>query len=153
MSAPVASLVAIALMISCGVYLVLERSLTRMLLGVLLISNAVNLLILVGAGPPGDPPVRGRTTSLGREIIADPLAQAMILTAIVITMGVAAFMLALAYRSYQLTAAEEIARDAEDLRVAQQSGDENSDVLTPKPPHDPDEPAELDELPESEHEK
>ncbi|CAA0109047.1 Na(+)/H(+) antiporter subunit C [Mycolicibacterium vanbaalenii] len=152
MSPSVAGLVIIGLMLSCGVYLVLERSLTRMLLGVLLISNAVNLLILVVAGPSGNPPVRGRTV-LGRDITADPLAQAMVLTAIVITMGIAAFVLALAYRSYQLTTEEEIERDPEDVRVAQQSGDENTDVRTPRPPQDPDAPADLDELPESETEK
>ena len=93
MSPSLVGLIAIGAMLSCGVYLVLDRSLTRMLLGVLLISNAVNLLLLITAGPSGNPPVRGRTV-LGREITADPLAQAMILTAIVITMGVAAFMLA-----------------------------------------------------------
>lgn len=152
MSPSLVGLIAIGAMLSCGVYLVLERSLTRMLLGVLLISNAVNLLLLVVAGPSGNPPVRGRTV-LGREITADPLAQAMILTAIVITMGVAAFMLALAYRSYQLTTAEEIERDREDVRVAQQTGDENRDLIAQRPGRASDEPADLDDLPEEEYEK
>lgn len=44
---------------SVGVYLLLERNLTRMLLGLLLIGNAINLLILTVAGPSGNPPVRG----------------------------------------------------------------------------------------------
>ncbi|UXA18574.1 Na(+)/H(+) antiporter subunit C [Mycobacterium sp. SMC-4] len=152
MSASLVGLVAVGAMLSCGVYLVLERSLTRMLLGVLLISNAVNLLLLIVASPAGNPPVRGRSV-LGREITADPLAQAMILTAIVITMGVASFMLALAYRSYQLTTEEEIERDPEDVRVAQQTGEENRDVVTQRPPRAPDQPAELDDLPDEEYEK
>lgn len=152
MSPSLIGLVAIGVLISCGVYLVLERSLTRMLLGVLLISNAVNLLLLILAGPPGNPPVRGRTV-LGREITADPLAQAMILTAIVITMGVAAFMLSLAYRSYRLTTAEEVERDPEDVRIAQQSDDQDRDVPQPRPARDPDHPADLDELPETENER
>lgn len=152
MSPSLVGLIAIGAMLSCGVYLVLERSLTRMLLGVLLISNAVNLLLLVVAGPSGNPPVRGRTV-LGREITADPLAQAMILTAIVITMGVAAFMLALAYRSYQLTAAEDIESDPEDVRVARQTGEENRDLVTQRPARSPDQPAELDDLPDEEYEK
>ena len=92
---------------SAGVYLLLERSLTRMLLGLLLIGNAINLLILTVGGPSGNPPVRGRTSD-GETTTADPLAQAMILTAIVITMGIAAFVLALTYRSYRLTTDEEV---------------------------------------------
>lgn len=50
-----------------GVYLLLERNLTRMLLGLLLIGNAVNLLILVMGGDSGNPPVRGRTATVRRE--------------------------------------------------------------------------------------
>ena len=60
---------------SAGVYLLLERNLTRMLLGLLLIGNAINLLILTVGGPSGNPPVRGRT-SAGETTTADPLAQA-----------------------------------------------------------------------------
>src|SRR6478735_8031528 len=111
-------LVLIGGLISCGVYLLLERNLTRMLLGLLLIGNGINLLILTVGGPSGNPPVRGRT-SAGETTTADPLAQAMILTAIVITMGIAAFVLALTYRSYRLTTAEEIDDDPEDTRVAE----------------------------------
>ena len=87
---------------SAGVYLLLERNLTRMLLGLLLVGNAVNLLILTVGGPSGNPPIRGRTSD-GATTTADPLAQGMILTAIVITMGIAAFVLALTYRSYRLS--------------------------------------------------
>ena len=71
---------------SAGVYLLLERNLTRMLLGLLLIGNAINLLILTVGGPSGNPPIRGRTSD-GQTNTADPLAQGMILTAIVITHG------------------------------------------------------------------
>ena len=64
----------------------------KMLLGLMLVGNAVNILILVVSGNSGNPPIRGRRR---RAADADPLAQAMILTAIVIMMGVAAFVLAL----------------------------------------------------------
>ena len=57
-----------------------------MLLGLLLIGNAINLLILTVGGPSGNPPIRGRTSN-GETTTADPLAQGMILTAIVITHG------------------------------------------------------------------
>lgn len=134
-------------LISIGVYLLLERTLTRMLLGLLLIGNAVNLLILTVGGPSGNPPVRGRTSD-GQTATADPLAQGMILTAIVITMGIAAFVLALTYRSYRLNHAEDVDDDAEDTRVAQMSDARDEDEPPqPEPRRDTDEPDELDALP------
>src|SRR3977135_4085002 len=114
-------LVLIGGLISVGVYLLLERNLTRMLLGLLLIGNAINLLILTVGGPSGNPPIHGRPSN-GETTPADPLAQGMILTAIVITMGIAAFVLALTYRSYRLTTEEEVTDDPEDRRVSRLSG-------------------------------
>lgn len=135
---------------STGVYLLLERNLTRMLLGLLLVGNAVNLLILTVGGPSGNPPIRGRTTA-GRTATADPLAQGMILTAIVITMGIAAFVLALTYRSYRLSRAEEVAIDPEDARVSQRS-ERTAAAIDDDVPHldvrrGTDEADELDALP------
>jgi multicomponent Na+:H+ antiporter subunit C len=143
-------LVIVGVLTSAGVYLLLERSLTRMLLGLLLIGNAVNLLILMVGGPSGNPPVRGRVSN-GQTATADPLAQAMILTAIVISMGIAAFVLSLIYRIYQLTTDEVIANDPEDTRVAQLT-DEQLAALdearpTPDVSRDTDDPDELDALP------
>ena len=147
MTTALVPLVLIGVLTSSGVYLLLERNLTRMLLGLLLIGNAINLLILTVGGASGNPPIYGRT-SAGRTTIADPLAQAMILTAIVITMGVAAFVLGLAYRAYRLTTAEEVGDDPEDTRVSQQTEDEaEEDVLHPEPEVDEEEPAALDALP------
>jgi multicomponent Na+:H+ antiporter subunit C len=140
-------LVLIGGLTSTGVYLLLERNLSRMLLGLLLIGNAVNLLILTVGGPSGNPPVRGRT-SAGTTTTADPLAQGMVLTAIVITMGIAAFVLALTYRSYRLSRAEEIGNDPEDMRVSQQSDrDLDEDAPGPDASRDTDAPDELDALP------
>ncbi|WP_166908832.1 Na(+)/H(+) antiporter subunit C [Mycobacterium sp. DL440] len=138
---------------SAGVYLLLERNLTRMLLGLLLIGNAVNLLILTSGGRGGNPPIRGRSSN-GASTTADPLAQGMILTAIVISMGIAAFVLALAYRSYRLTTVEEVSNDPEDTRVSQQAGADGLDdtgtaeeILQPDTRLDTDAPDELDALP------
>lgn len=142
-------LILIGVLTSAGVYLLLERNLTRMLLGLLLISNAINLLILNTGGPSGNPPVRGRTSGT-ESTTADPLAQAMILTAIVITMGVAAFVLALTYRSYRINTIEEVSNDPEDIRVSQLSGkepDELEDRPVPDVSRDTDLPDELDALP------
>jgi multicomponent Na+:H+ antiporter subunit C len=135
---------------SVGVYLLLERNLTRMLLGLLVFGNAVNLLILTVGGPSGNPPVRGRISN-GETATADPLAQVMILTAIVISMGIAAFVLALAYRAYWLTTAEEVADDPEDTRVAHLTAEEAAAVDEGRPipdkARDTDEPDQLDALP------
>ncbi|MGD9618833.1 MAG: Na(+)/H(+) antiporter subunit C [Mycolicibacterium sp.] len=142
-------LVIIGGLTAAGVYLLLERSLTRMLLGLLLISNAINLLILTTSGPRGNPPVRGRI-SAGQTTTADPLAQALILTAIVITMGVAAFILALAYRSYRLNTIEEVGDDPEDARVSQLTGKESDEIDARREPdlsRDTELPDELDALP------
>jgi multicomponent Na+:H+ antiporter subunit C len=141
-------LVTIGGLTGCGVYLLLERSVTRMLLGLLLIGNAINLLIITASGPPGKPPVHPSDTD-GKTTTADPLAQGMVLTAIVITMGVAAFVLALAYRAYRLTAVEAVGKDPEDTRVSQLSHDEAA-ALDADPEEtypDTDEPDELDALP------
>jgi multicomponent Na+:H+ antiporter subunit C len=150
MTTYVVPLVLIGGLTSAGVYLLLERNLTRMLLGLLLIGNAVNLLILTVSGTSGNPPVRGRT-SVGETTTADPLAQGMVLTSIVITMGIAAFVLALTYRSYRLTTQEEVANDAEDARVAKlsdrESGDLDEEAPQPDRSRDTDEPDELDALP------
>jgi multicomponent Na+:H+ antiporter subunit C len=135
---------------SVGVYLLLERGLTRMLLGLLLIGNAVNLLILMVGGPSGNPPVHGRTSD-GETTTADPLAQGMILTAIVISMGIAAFVLALTYRSYRLNTAEEVSNDPEDARVSQLAERDGvpleDDRPEPDKAKDTDAPDELDALP------
>ncbi|MCP9271979.1 Na(+)/H(+) antiporter subunit C [Mycolicibacterium arenosum] len=142
----VVPLVLIGGLTSAGVYLLLERTLTRMLLGLLLIGNAVNLLILTAGGPAGNPPVRGRT-SAGETATSDPLAQGMILTAIVITMGVAAFVLALTYRSYRLNSDEDVDDDVEDTRVKTESTTLDEDPPAPDMRRDTDEPDELDALP------
>lgn len=113
-------LVVVGITAACGVYLLLERSLIRMLLGMLLVGNAINLMILVISGGTGNPPIFYRT-SAGRKHDADPLAQGMVLTAIVISMGVAAFILALAYRSFVLNREDEVADDPEDVKITEQS--------------------------------
>lgn len=115
MSANIGMLIVIGVLVSTGVYLLIERSITRMLLGLLLFGNGINLLILTSGGQDGNPPIIGHDSV--HESMADPLAQAMILTAIVITMGIASFILALAYRSFKITTADVVQNDPEDVRV------------------------------------
>ncbi|MEV0105937.1 Na(+)/H(+) antiporter subunit C [Nocardia sp. NPDC050799] len=123
MSANLTLLIVVGVLVACGVYLLLERTVTKMLLGILLFSNAVNLLILTMGGPDGAAPIRG-TVDIEHSTMADPLAQALVLTAIVITMGVSAFVLALAYRSYILTTSEKVENDPEDVGIAARQPEE-----------------------------
>lgn len=111
-------LLAAGTLISTGVYLVLDRAMTKMMLGLMLIGNGANLLILQAGGSAGSPPIMGRESLLYGERIADPLAQAMILTAIVIAMAMTAFILTLAYRQYRYRTADVIEDDIEDAAIA-----------------------------------
>lgn len=101
-----------ASLLGCGVYLVLERSLSRVLIGLVMIGNGVSIAFLVAGGPAGRAPIveeDGTTTGL-----SDPLPQAMVLTAIVITLATTAFVLAMAYRSWQLNGHDDVQDDVED---------------------------------------
>ncbi len=113
MSVDLALIIAIGVLVACGTTLVLERSLTRILVGFVLLGNGVNLFFIVASGPPGAAPIVGASD----ERMADPLPQAMALTAIVITLGVTAFGLALAYRTWQLEGHDDVQDDVEDALV------------------------------------
>jgi multicomponent Na+:H+ antiporter subunit C len=108
----------VAVLVGTGVYLLLERSLTRIVVGIALISNGVNVLFLIAGGRAGGPPIVGETAP---EDMSDPLPQAMVLTAIVITLGVTAFLLSMAYRSWQLNGHDEVQDDLEDRRIARRA--------------------------------
>ena len=105
-------------LIASGVYLLLERTLSRIVLGFVLCGNGVNLLFIVAAGPPGTPPFEG---SGDPSEMSDPLPFAMVLTAIVISLGITAFGVALAYRAWQLFGHDEVPDDVEDRRVLRRS--------------------------------
>ena len=101
MSASLTLVVLMAVMYGTGVYVMLEKSLTRILIGFLLVGNATNLLIFIMSGRSGQAPIiDGGTT--GAEIV-DPLPQVLMLTAIVINFGITSFILALIYRSWWLS--------------------------------------------------
>jgi multicomponent Na+:H+ antiporter subunit C len=109
----------IGVFLTAAVYLLLSRSLIRMLLGLVLLGNAVNMLILVAgrltrAVPPIAPP--GAFAPLGAS--ANPLPQALILTAIVIGFAMFAFLLVLSYRAYASLDADNTDR----LRFAEPKG-------------------------------
>jgi multicomponent Na+:H+ antiporter subunit C len=128
-------LLVVATLYATGIFLLLERSLTRVLLGILLMSNATNVLILAAGGPAGGPPLVG-TTPFAE--MSDPLPQAMILTAIVITLGVAAFFLAMIHRSWMLNSGDDVLNDPEDMRIAreQERIDAESQLAAGESPYD-----------------
>ncbi|MDN5905481.1 MAG: Na(+)/H(+) antiporter subunit C [Arthrobacter sp.] len=116
MSVNMTLLIVMGVLFAAGIYLLLERSLTRVLLGIILVGNGVNLLILAAGGRSGLAPLYEAGTPA--EDYADPLPQALILTAIVITFAVTAFLLAMIYRSWVIARRDELTDDAEDRRVA-----------------------------------
>lgn len=103
-----------ALLFSIGTYLVLQRRLSRIIIGVGLLGHGANVLFLV-SGRAGAPPLIGAAPT---DELADPLPQAMVLTAIVITFGVTALLLALAYRSWLVTRDDEVTDDVSDRIIA-----------------------------------
>ncbi|QBF47074.1 Na(+)/H(+) antiporter subunit C [Janibacter limosus] len=110
--APSLTLVVVAgFLIASGVYLLLERALTRLLLGIVLASNGVATLYLVVSGPAKGAPFVGARPS---SEMSDPLPQAMVLTAIVIALASVAFVLSLAYRQWRITGSDDVPDDAED---------------------------------------
>lgn len=117
-------LAAVGVLIAAGVYLFLDRALTKMLMGLLLMGNGINLLILLGSDGPGSPPIWGRESLTGDQ--ADSLPQAFILTAIVISMGMTAFLLALAYRQHRYRVGDQVQDDREDRTLALRSIDDPS---------------------------
>ena len=112
-------LLASGVLVGCGVYLLLDRAMTKMVLGLLLIGNGANLLLLQAGGQAGSPPIDGRESHPYGEQIADPLAQAMILTAIVISMAATAVMLAMAAlgRDDDTRSAEDVERVRREFRA------------------------------------
>ena len=116
--------IAAAVLAASGTWLAMDRSLTRILLGLGLWGHAAVILLLVAGGREGTTPI-GSAEELSRASLADPLVQALALTAIVITFAVTAFLLALAARSWQLTGDDTVRNDREDARVAAEEGDED----------------------------
>ncbi len=115
MSVSLVLLIVMAVLYACGVYLLLERSMTKVLLGFLLVGNATNLLILIMAGKAGFAPIV--TEGVTPEEMTDPLPEALILTAIVITFGVSAFIMALIYRSWRIAKQDRLVDDADDVAM------------------------------------
>ncbi len=96
-------IVVLGLMYAAGVYLILRRSMIKLLLGIMMMGNGTNILIFVmGSITKGSPPVIDPGHNIFQDIYADPIPQALILTAIVISFALSAFAIVLLKRAYAL---------------------------------------------------
>jgi multicomponent Na+:H+ antiporter subunit C len=106
----------IAVVFASGTFLLLQRDATRVVVGIILVSNSSVLFIIAAGLTRGVPPIYPLEESAS---VSDPLVQAMALTALVIGFGVAALLLAMVYRlyaSHRTVDLEEIA-EAETLQA------------------------------------
>lgn len=102
-------------LVATGVYLLLTRSLIRIVFGVGLLANGVNLLIIATSGRSGSPAfVENGTVPAD---VTEPLPQAFVLTSIVISLALIAFLAALAWRSWTIDGVDEVEDDLEDRRL------------------------------------
>ena len=107
------------LFLTASIYLLLSRSLISMLLGLALLGNGINLVILVsGRLSRAVPPIAAEAAKVPLAGSANPLPQALILTAIVIGFAMFAFLLVLAYRAYQSLDADR----TDTMRLAEPKG-------------------------------
>jgi multicomponent Na+:H+ antiporter subunit C len=106
----------IAVLFAVGSYLLMERSLTRVALGVGVIGNGVNVLIIASGSEPGEAPIIGR-----EGVLTDPLPQALVLTAIVIGFALLTFLMTLAWRNWTITGNDEVEDDVEDRMITRRA--------------------------------
>ena len=108
--------VVIGVLYSAGFYMMMRRSLLKLVIGLALLSHATNLLIFTVSGVSrGQPPLLEGGVVPTMQV-ADPLPQALILTALVISFGVLAFALALVQRTYESVGTD----DLDEMRTTDQ---------------------------------
>ncbi|MFN3273917.1 MAG: Na+/H+ antiporter subunit C [Paracoccus sp. (in: a-proteobacteria)] len=130
----------IGVLMACSVYLMLDRNVIRFLFGLILLSNAANLVIfLSGRLTAGAPPLIDEGASAPTGLVANALPQALVLTAIVIGFGLLAFTLALVYRTYRSLGTV----NSDEMRVAEPR-DEGQPTPSPDPSAAPGTPPRTD---------
>lgn len=101
--------IAVGLLFSAAFYMMLRRSIVKLVMGLIILSNAANLSIFAVAGMTrAEPPFLDELTKTASESVADPLPQALILTAIVIAFGVLAFSVVLIHRAYKVVGTDDL---------------------------------------------
>lgn len=96
------------LLYATGVYMILRRSILKFIIGIIFMSNATNLLVFLSAGIVSGTPVFVDGTKINQSFMADPLPQALVLTAIVIGFGIVVFTLALMYKFFSVNATDDL---------------------------------------------
>lgn len=115
----------IASIMACGLFLLLSRQVIRIILGVMLLSAGVNLAIfLAGRIGPNPPPVMQAGQTALEAGAANPLPQALVLTAIVIGFSLVAFVAALALQTFRSTGT----LDGRELNAAERLGSPDEKV-------------------------
>lgn len=110
----------VALFYAVSIYMMLSRHIIRILLGIAIFGNAVNMTIFAAGRILREiPPIIPAGASIIEGAVANPLPQALILTAIVISFSFFAFLLVLAYRAYEELGTD----DTEEMRVAEPRGE------------------------------
>lgn len=102
-----------AVLFGCGAWLLMQRRLSRIIIGVGLLGHGANLLLITAGRSGGNPPIIG----IADPPYSDPLPQALALTAVVITFGITALLLAFGFRSWQITGDDRVEDDLEDRLV------------------------------------
>ncbi len=101
--------IVIGALYAAAIYLMLRRSLAKLIIGLSMLTNATNLLIFtVGGLTRARPPLVPEGATQPAAPYADPIPQSLILTAIVIGFGVLAFMMVLAYRTYAVVGSDDL---------------------------------------------
>jgi multicomponent Na+:H+ antiporter subunit C len=101
--------ITIGLLYAAGIFLILRRSMVRLIIGLILLGNGANLLIfLLGRISKGKPPIIPEGSPVFTDIYADPIPQALILTAIVISFGLQAYAIILVKRAYRVTKSDDL---------------------------------------------
>jgi multicomponent Na+:H+ antiporter subunit C len=101
--------VASGVLYAAGIYLMLRRRLAQLIIGLGLLSNGTNLLIFTAGGlTRGRPPVIPEGAVALEPPYADPVPQALVLTAIVIGFGLLAFSLVLAHRVHDSVGTDDV---------------------------------------------
>lgn len=114
----------IGVLFASGLYMMMRRSIVKLIIGLALLGHAVNLLIFaVGRIVRAAPPVIAPGSTAPNELVADPLPQALALTAIVIGFGVQAFAMVIVKRTYQITGTD----DLKEVRLTEVSAPASQD--------------------------
>ena len=102
-------IILIGVLYATGIFMMLRRSMVKLLIGLILLGNGANMLIFVLGGiTRGKPPIIGEGEKILSGIYADPIPQSLILTAIVISFGLQAFAIVLLKRVYVLIETDDL---------------------------------------------